>query len=211
MLDEHEASVATSRVPNVNALLLDAHGASLQPYRVESPPPLLAKSPLLPRHDPTGTTLAEDLPLPVGLAFEPRAGARPQSVLEARITFTLLARELGSHYREARGVPLSADVSGIESIQTALLEAFPDRTLRSPTDIDELHRHGALLSEILARHLDAEWVDISPKDLGFWSMIVPPDTRIWPFGRIARFVERGHRERDLVSYFFELQARAKGR
>ena len=42
-------------------------------------------------------------------------------------------------------------------------------------------------------------------------MIVPPDTRVWPFARVARLVEMGHRERDLVSFFFELQGRARGR
>ena len=41
-------------------------------------------------------------------------------------------------------------------------------------------------------------------------MIVPPDTRVWPFGRVARLVAMGHKERDLVSYFFELRvARAR--
>jgi hypothetical protein len=67
------------------------------------------------------------------------------------------------------------------------------------------------LSEILARRLDAEWLDISPSELGHWVMIVPPDTRVWPFGRVARLVAKGHRERDLVSYYFELSSRARAR
>ena len=29
----------------------------------------------------------------------------------------------------------------------------------------------------------------------------------WPFGRVARLVAMGTRERDLVSYFFELKSR----
>ncbi|HEY8077426.1 MAG TPA: hypothetical protein VIF62_25045, partial [Labilithrix sp.] len=68
-----------------------------------------------------------------------------------------------------------------------------------------------LVAEILARRLDAQWVDITPKELGHWAMIVPPDTRVWPFGRVARLVQQGHKERDLVSYFFELQSRARGK
>jgi hypothetical protein len=33
--------------------------------------------------------------------------------------------------------------------------------------------------------------------------------RVWPFARVARFVAMGHRERDLVSYYLELEARAR--
>ena len=78
-------------------------------------------------------------------------------------------------------------------------------------DAFEVRRHGAFLSEILARRLDAEWIDISPTELGHWVMIVPPDTRIWPFGRISRHISMGQKERDLVSYFLELTARARAR
>jgi hypothetical protein len=186
-------------------------GASLPPYRLENPPPLLPKAPLLPRLGGAADELAEHLALPPGLGSEPRADALPKSVLEARVAFTLLARELGLDYRLKRGIELRADVSGIEAMQSVLLESFPEHVIRSAEDANELRRHGALLSEILARRLDAEWIDISPNELGYWSMIVPPDTRVWPFGRVARLVEMGHKERDLVSYFFELQGRARGR
>ena len=67
------------------------------------------------------------------------------------------------------------------------------------------------MDEAFARRLDADWLDISPNDLGYWAMIVPPDTRVWPFGRVARLVAMGHKERDLVSYFLELKSRARGR
>lgn len=187
------------------------HGSSLPPYRLENPPPLLPKAPLLPKLGGAADELAEHLPLPPGLGNEPRLDSLPKSVLEARVTFTLLARELGLDYRLKRGIELRADVSGIEAMQAVLLESFPDHVIRSADDAYELRRHGALLSEILARRLDAEWIDISPNELGYWSMIVPPDTRVWPFGRVARLVEMGHRERDLVSYFFELQGRARAR
>lgn len=188
------------------------HGASLPPFRLENPPPLLPKAPLLPKLGGAADELVEHLPLPAGLGSEPRSlDSLPKSVLEARVAFTLLARELGLDYRLKRGIELRADVSGLEAMQSVLLESFPDRIIRTSEDAYELRRHGALLSEILARRLDAEWIDISPNELGYWAMIVPPDTRVWPFGRIARLVEMGHKERDLVSYFFELQSRARGR
>ena len=189
------------------------HGASLPPYRLENPPPLLPKAPLMPRLGGAADELAEHLPLPAGLGNEPRSfeNALPKSVLEARVAFTLLARELGLDYRLKRGIELRADVSGIEAMQSVLLESFPDHIIRTSEDHCELRRHGALLSEILARRLEAEWIDISPNELGYWAMIVPPDTRVWPFGRVARLVEMGHKERDLVSFFFEIQGRARGR
>ena len=188
------------------------HGASLPPFRLEDPPPLLAKAPLLPPLGGAADELAEHLPLPAGLGNEPRSlDTLPKSVLEARVAFTLLSRELGLDYRLKRGIELRADVSGIEAMQSVLLESFPDHSIRTHDDAWELRRHGALLSEILARRLDAEWIDISPNEVGYWAMIVPPDTRVWPFARVARLVEMGHRERDLVSFFFELQGRARGR
>lgn len=187
-------------------------GASLPPYRTESPAPLLPKAPLLPRFGGASDELAEHLPLPPGIGAESMpADVLPKSVLEARVQFTMLARELGLDYRLKRGVDLRADVSGIEAMQSVLLETFPTRLVRTQDEAYELRRHGALLSEILARRLDADWLDISPNDIGYWAMIVPPDTRVWPFGRVARLVAMGHKERDLVSYFLELKSRARGR
>jgi hypothetical protein len=187
-------------------------GASLPPYRHEDPAPLLPKAPLLPRLGGAADELAEHLALPPGLGGEPRPlDVLPTSVLEARVQFTLLARELGLDYRLKRGIDLRADVSGIEAMQSVLLESFPEHVVKTSDEAYELRRHGALLSEILARHLDAEWLDISPRELGYWVMIVPPNTRVWPFGRVARLVAMGHKERDLVSYYFELQARARAR
>lgn len=207
---EREKNIRRSaaRHPSVE---LAMHGASLPPYRLENPPPLLPKAPLLPKLGGAADELAEHLALPPGLGADTRPDALPKSVLEARVAFTLLARELGLDYRLRRGIELRADVSGIEAMQSVLLESFPEHGIRTAEDAYELRRHGALLSEILARRLDAEWIDISPDELGYWSMIVPPDTRVWPFGRVARLVEMGHKERDLVSYFFELQGRARGR
>ena len=189
---------------------LEMHGASLPPFRLESPVPTLPKAPVLSKLTGPADELAEHLTLPTGLATDGfESGALPKSVVEARVAFTLLARELGLDYRLKRGVELRADLSGIETMQAVLLETFPDHTIRTADDAYELRRHGALLSEILARRLDAEWLDISPGELGYWAMIVPPDTRVWPFGRVARLVEMGHKERDLVSYYFELQSRIR--
>ncbi|MDB4941000.1 MAG: Basic proline-rich protein precursor, partial [Labilithrix sp.] len=187
------------------------HGSSLPPYRVEAPAPLLPKAPLMPKLGGASDELAEHLALPAGISGEGlRWTGLPKSVLEARIAFTQLARELGLDYRLKRGIELRADVSGIEAMQAVLLERFPEHVIRTSDDAYELRRHGALLSEIVARRLDAEWIDISPAHEGEWAMIVPPDLRIWPFGRVARLVAMGHRERDLVSFFLELQSRVRG-
>jgi hypothetical protein len=35
-------------------------------------------------------------------------------------------------------------------------------------------------------------------------------TRFWPIGRVYRFVTLGRSERDLVSYYLDIEARAKG-
>lgn len=203
---------AFSATPSVPPERSYMHGASLPPYRLENPPPLLPKAPLLPKLGGPADELAEHLALPPGVGVEPRSlDVLPTSVLEARVQFTLLSRELGLDYRLKRGIELRADVSGIEAMQAVLLESFPDHSVRTNDEAFELRRHGAFLSEILARRLDAEWLDISPNELGYWVMIVPPDTRVWPFGRVARLIAMGHKERDLVSYFFELQSRARGR
>jgi hypothetical protein len=74
----------------------------------------------------------------------------------------------------------------------------------------ELRRHGALLSEILARALGATWVDIGPTEPGYWAMAIPPSTRSCPIGRVYRFVALGHKERDLVSYYLDVESRARG-
>lgn len=186
------------------------HGASLPAYAHEASAPLRAKAPLLPKLDGAENELAEHLSLPLGLSGESKSlEQRPTSVLDARVQFTLLARELGLEYRLKRGIELRADLSGIEAMQSVLLEMFPDHALRTPQQAYELRRHGALLSEILARRLDAEWLDITPGELGYWVMVVHPDTRVWPFGRVARLIAMGHKERDLVSYYLELQSRRR--
>lgn len=183
-------------------------GASLPPYGHEpSVPPGLpsARPPLASRGD---DELAEHLSLPA--APEPRADgqARARSSLDVRLELTHLARELGTDYRLRRGIELRLDLTGLEAMQAVLLESFPDGVVRTVEEAHEVRRHGAVLSELLARRLGAEWIDVAPEDPGRWAMFAPPDLRVWPFGRLARLIAMGHRERDLVSYFLELEQRA---
>jgi hypothetical protein len=185
-------------------------GASQPPFRSDSPG-AHAYIPKAPRV-PTGELpeLAETLAMPPGLtgAAAP-LDTLPSSVIDARVQFTYLARDLAREYREDRDVELRVDLASIEAIQGYLFDRYPERKITTVEEAVDVRKHGALLSEILARTVDAFWVDIAPSDLGYWAMVVPPDTRVWPFGRILRLISMQHKERDLVSYFLELQARAK--
>ena len=134
----------------------------------------------------------------------------PTNPFEARVYFTHRARELGRLYRERYNVELHTDLRGLELLQRYLAERFETGELKSPEDVIEVRLHGAFLSELLARRLGAEWTDLAVSEMGYWSMNIPPGTTIWPIGRVVRFVTMQHRERDLVSYFLELQARAHG-
>jgi hypothetical protein len=138
------------------------------------------------------------------------AGNEPTNPLEARIYFTHQARELGQLYRERYNVELHTDLRGVELLQRYLAERFEAGELKTSADIVEVRLHGAFLSELLARRLGAEWTDLAVSEMGYWAMNVPPNTTVWPIGRVIRFVTMQHRERDLVSYFLELQARARG-
>lgn len=164
--------------------------------------------------------LAETLPFPV--ATDPREvdeTSLPRSPAQARAIFTKLTRQLALDYREALGLALHTDLEGLEAMQAYLLETLPSGAVKTPGEAREVRRHGAFLSEMLARRLGAQWIDISSEELGHWRMRVPAlsigATRddaaldgaldVWPFGRIIRFIRMRHRERDLVAYFLELQ------
>ena len=154
---------------------------------------------------------AEMLSLPPGLHGESSIpGELPTNGMEARIYFTHQSRELGRLYRQRYNVELRTDVRSIEILQRHLAERFESGELSSFNDVVEVRLHGAFLSEILARRLGAEWTDLAVTEIGYWAMSVPPGTTVWPIGRVVRFVTMQHRERDLVSYFLELQARAHG-
>jgi hypothetical protein len=189
------------------------HGASLPAFVSDVPPAAQAipPPPRLPRFDPGPPELAETLSLPPGLHGQIAApgGELPRGVMEARIFFTHQSRELGREYRMRYGITLKTDVQAVEHMQTILRERLPDGAIRTREDAMLVRRHGAFLTEILARTLGAIWVDVAPSEIGYWAMLVPPGTRVWPFGRVLRLLLRGYRERDLVSYYLELKTRSR--
>lgn len=182
-------------------------GATRPPSIDGELPPRFAKAPLFAPSDTDGAELAEHLSLPGGVAEVALSDRLPRSVLEARVQFTLLSRELGQKYRVLKNAELRADLSGIELMQAYLFERFTSRRVETPEAAREVQLHGAFLSEILSRTLSAEWTDITADKLGHWEMVVAPGTRVWPFGRVARLIAKGHKERDLVAYFLELKAK----
>jgi hypothetical protein len=133
----------------------------------------------------------------------------PATPLQARIALTRLARELAGEYRLAYGKALRCNVLAVDAMQHHLMHRFSKAAISDPGVAWELRRHGALLSEIIARALGGGWVDVGPSEPGYWAMVVPPSTRTWPIGRVYRFVALGNRERDLVSYYLDLEARVR--
>ncbi len=186
-------------------------GATRPPIIEGEAPRGFAKAPLFPRSSSDTPEVAEHLSLPPGVSGGTLTDILPRSVLEARIQFTLMSRELGRQYRETKNLELVADLSGIEHMQAHLFERFSKRSVDGPEAARDVQLHGAFLSEILSRRLAAEWVDISADKLGHWEMMVAPAIRVWPFGRVSRLIVKGHKERDLVAYFLELQARYERR
>jgi len=158
----------------------------------------------------------ETLSLPPGMGDEPPPHDEiPRSASAARLTCTYLARELGRELRMRYGVELRSDVEGLETAQRHLCETLVADRVRTAEDEREVMRHGAFLSELFARHLFARWVDPNAADPARWAMLVPsrsrPDEicRIWPFRRVLRFVAQRYRERDLVSYYFQVEGCAR--
>jgi hypothetical protein len=191
-------------------------GASLPP--LATVPPMAARSagaagpalrtPLRARYEPE---LVESLALPMGASEEILAvGDWPTTPLQVRTAMTRLARSLARDYRLWYGTTLRCNVLAVDAMQRHLAQRFSGTTLSDPKVESELQRHGALLSEILARTLGAEWVDISPTEPGYWAMLVATTTRFWPIGRVYRYVTLGRSERDLVSYYLDIEARCKG-
>ncbi|MEO6419648.1 MAG: hypothetical protein ABIP39_09595, partial [Polyangiaceae bacterium] len=186
-------------------------GASMPPFRSDFPPAIPHAGNPLPRFEPRPPEAAETLSLPPGLHGQSAVdgGGLPRTTIEARIAFTHLSRELGREYRLRTGRELRTDLEGLELMQMTLRETFPDGVIRTQEEALFVRKHGAFLAELLARSLGAEWSDIAPSELGYWAMIVPPSTRVWPFGRVLRFLSVGTKERDLVSYYLELVARGR--
>ena len=193
-----------------NAGQVIVRGGSQPPFRTEPPPPNFP-----PRRSSRGSSaIGSRKPSrsrsPGAARRERRRTSSRRTPLEARIYFTHQARELGRLYRERYNVELRTDLRSIELLQRYLAERFESGELKSSDDVTEVRLHGAFLSELLARRLGAEWTDLAVSEMGYWAMNVPPGTTVWPIGRVVRFVTMRHRERDLVSYFLELQARAHG-
>ena len=152
----------------------------------------------------------ESLALPPGLHdSQLPEGMAARNADEVRIVSTRFSRLIGREYREKYGVQLRTDATAVEFMQKHLLKRWGHTGVTGPEATWDVRRHGALLSEILARTLGAAWVDVSPTEIGYWAMFVPPRTRTWPFGRVHRFLSLGHREKDLVSYYLDLVARAR--
>ncbi len=211
-----------SRVSSVVTMRSLPAGTAFPPFRLEARP--AGTLPSMPAVSTGGATPSsaieanrlETLALPAGLeAAAPAGDELPRSPTAGRTACTFLARELGRELRLRHGVELQDDVDGLEIAQRYLREAFVDGRVKSPADEREILRHGAFLSELVARRLGGEWVDVQGHDAGTWAMLVPVRSRpgevlrIWPFGRVLRFVVMGHKERDLVSYYLELEARAR--
>ncbi len=194
--------------PNDQAVVV--RGGSQPPFQTQPPPPHFPSAPIIPLLEPERIEKVESLSLPPGLHGESAVMTLPTNAIEARIYFTHQARELGRLYRSRHGVELRTDLRSIELAQRYLAERFEHGELRTPDDARELRLHGAFLSELLARRLGAEWTDLAVSEMGYWAMNVPPGITVWPIGRVVRYVTMQTRERDLVSYFLELQARAHG-
>jgi hypothetical protein len=151
--------------------------------------------------------LVESLALPEG-ARESDLGDYdlPTTPQEVRIAMTRLARHLAREYRLRHGKVLRCDVLAIETMQQRLLglggASIHDREVGW-----QLRRHGALLSEIFARVLGGEWVDVSNKEAAYWMMRVGRDVRTRPIGCVFQFVAAGSSAVDLVGHFMELKKR----
>ena len=163
--------------------------------------------PVARRYEPE---LVESLALPFG-ASESTLGVNdlPVTPLQARIALTRLARDLARDYRLAYDKTLRCNVLAVDAMQQHMAHRFQGAPISDPGIAWELRRHGALLSEIIARALGGMWVDIGPSEPGYWAMLVPPATRTWPIGRVYRFVALGRSARDLISYYLDLEARSR--
>lgn len=159
---------------------------------------------------PAGREVAEALPIPEELAREPVV-QRPRTPAAMRRRAIELTRNLGQELRERATLVLTLDLGGLERVQALVRERLQD-----PQRVDRegawlVERAGAFLSELLVRRVAATWADLDDDAPGHWTMRLADGTTVWPFGRVARFVERGSAERDLVSWVLELEERARER
>ncbi|HLK40834.1 MAG TPA: hypothetical protein VKU41_28970 [Polyangiaceae bacterium] len=190
--------------------------ASVPPQRPSAPPldfgitPKRAKAPKGTASAFYQPELVEALALPPG-TDESSLGVTevPRSPAQARVAMTRLARDLARDYRLWYGKTLRCNVLAIDAMQQHLTHRFAGAPLSDARVAWELRRHGALLSETIARALGGVWIDVAPSEPGYWAMLVPPATRSCPIGRVYRFVALGHREKDLVGYYLDLETRVR--
>jgi hypothetical protein len=209
-----ESSISGSDVTAVDIPCVADDGAKLPALRSEPiPGNVTARAP-----DPPAELLVA-LSLPPDISDESQDSAVtlhvPRTAAAARFACTHLARELGRELNARHGVEIRADVQGLELSQRYLREEIPDGRISNSDHQRSIMRTGAFLSELLARSVAATWIDLESADPGLWAMRVarhsrPGEaTRIWPIGRVLRFIVHSHKERDLVSYYLELEARAR--
>ncbi len=203
--------IPQARVPRFPGLGDVPPPAALPPAVSTAPPAASSAAPpperRRGRYEPE---LVEPLSLPEGATEDDlKADARPTTPAQARIAMTRLSRDLARDYRLWYGRTLRCDVHAIDAMQQHLLSRYSGATLDDPAVAWELRRHGALLSEVFARALGGAWTDVSPSEPGYWVMTMPPGVRTCPIGRVYRFVALGRQERDLVSHFLSLDARAR--
>lgn len=155
--------------------------------------------------------MVEAMRLPEGLTEDMLPpGETPRAPSLVRVAMTRLSRELGRDYRLWYGTAMKVDSSSIELMQRHLRRRFAEvqRDQKAASKLDaELTRHGALLSEILARRLGAEWVEIPGDQPGDWAMSVPPGTRVWPVWRMYNFFRQRRDTDELAAFYADLQMR----
>lgn len=192
--------------------------AATEPHPIATEPETQPRLPVAPRlpaspapqESSSGPEIVESLALPYG-ACEEMLGERatPRDPLLARVAMTRLARALGRDYRLWYGATLETDVFAIDGMQRHLRRRFVDARANASKRLElegELTRHGALLSEILARSLGAEWNDLSSDDPREWTMVTPRGKVVRPIGQVHRFFRKGHEEADLVAFYTNLGA-----
>jgi hypothetical protein len=194
-------------IPNIPSLAPVAAWAAPQNTGAGVDSPSRVRAGALLRYDPE---LVESLSLPAG-ATEASLGTKdlPKTPVEARVTMTRLSRDLARDYRLWYGKSLRCNVLAVDAMQQHLAHRFAGAPISDAGVAWELRRHGALLSEILARGFGGAWVDIGPSEPGYWAMLLSGGLRVLPIGRVYRFVALGHREKDLVSYYLDLEARVR--
>ncbi len=207
-----EEAPASSDFPGIDVTRTTQAGATLPVLRSEPS----ASAETLRAPDPPAELLAS-LSLPSNPPGDATHGGQraPRTTAAARFACTHLARELGRELSLRHGIDVRMrhPRTGVRPECAPRGGAGRTNLQRGPSACD--HANGGVSGELLARHLGARWIDLESSDPGLWAMRVASRsrqgeaTRVWPIGRVLRFVVHSHKERDLVSYYLELQARSR--